>query len=493
MGWVRLGLVAAAVIGGTSIEWTWGAADVSGNRGGGGSACVVGGSDYPSCAGAKRCGFYVAASGGSDRSTGTSRQPFATIAHAQSVIENAAAGSKVLCFKAGIYNLTVPINLSSADDDTVWQFDPASGANTAILDGGSTSQSTGLVAMVTATGSGHAGAFGNPTGITFNGLKFQNPRDLAFKLNVNDSTFENMDIGTNHDNSEMGGFTPIVAISGTNNTIDQNYVHDTLSQGIASYAFDSDETIHGTVITRNVVLRAVQQANDGGAIYLNMRNSVPNGVMSRVTISNNFVRDYGNFRVQAEGIYLDDDSSNVTVTGNIVGPPNPTLGSGVINLLSLNGGYNNSVTNNILDLLRKDVAVNAEGPCGTGGTVSCSAPSAPNVIRNNIILSNFAGGSAITNFDCKGCEYDQNPASSMDWISISGNWYYNYGRGVEIANGNIVSDSRATHLNPGCSGYLYNLSSIPDGFIDVTAARSAGPLGQPTAFDIPMSTNRSCP
>lgn len=454
-----------------------------------------------SCAPAAPTNTFIVAKNGNDTWSGllpapngsATDGPFASLTKCQSAMR--ASGSTKSCsVRSGTYTLTASLDFTTQDNGETWQYYPPDGFNTATIDGGSSSSTTGVDVFTTNCCNGNAGATSNPTGLHFNGLKLQNGNTHLVAMNVNNTIFENMDIGFNH-NPGAGFNGQCISFNGTNNTFRTSYVHDCTSQGIAMYAFNASETINGSVIDRNVVLRTVQNVNDGGAIYTDMRSSVPAGVVSNVTISNNFVRDQGNSGVQAEGIYLDDDSSHVTITGNIVGPPSLNLNTGVINMVQLNGGFANIYSNNIIDTGRSNIGVNAEGPCGTGGTVdngnvvgNCGR-TAPNQITGNIILSKFAGGSTITNFDCNSCEYDQNPASSSLWLTISNNTYHNYGGGVEITNGNIISDSSPIHADPLCTGYLYNLGNLPAGFADVAAARSAGPPG----FVIPTSTNRSCP
>jgi hypothetical protein len=89
-----------------------------------------------------------------------------------------------------------------------------------------------------------------------------------------------------------------------NSTITNNYVHDIGSQGISSYAYYAGQSVNGTVIENNVVLRAVQRMSDGGAIYIDMQGD-PKG--SSYTIENNVYWNYA-----PGGLVF----SNGTITGD---------------------------------------------------------------------------------------------------------------------------------------------------------------------------------
>jgi hypothetical protein len=126
------------------------------------------------------------------------------------------------------------------------------------------------------------------------------------------------------------------------------------------------------VITANVVLRACTQVSDCGSIYVDMRNT-GYSIKQNVTISNNFIRDAGSGSNGGHDIYLDDDSSNVTITGNILGPS--ANADGDHSLLFMNGGSANNVQNNVLDTGFSATGgpnVAANNHCGDGGTISCS-------------------------------------------------------------------------------------------------------------------------
>ena len=440
------------------------------------------------------CSFFVASSGGNDANAGTSTAPFATLGKLQSVLRGAPTLSKIGCLKAGSggsYHLTSTLTFSTADNGETWQFDPASGVNTAIIDGGGSVDAVNLNGVA---------------GLKWNGVAITNVLGHVFYGGGGDNfTLENSELSFNHGSGACGdGFPPILCIGpGRNWKIANNYVHDTLSQGIGLFAFNGTDSIDGAVITGNVVIRACQSIADCGAIYTNMRSSGTNG--GHVTISNNFVRDWASSAVSGTGgvrcIYLDDNSSDETVTGNICGPPTRgALNTGNNNnsgAFIVNGGTFNTFTGNLVDL--GDSALIAVW--GGGGNSGNAAPGMPSAnvttFSNNIILFNFAGSlndswSGVTGF----AYYQAGPASSY---TIQNNAYIQYAAGGSVfTGGQVKSDSNPTTIPPssaGISGYLYGIAAgspptvPPVSFPGDTAAAAAGPF----TFVIPTSANHSSP
>ena len=282
-------------------------------------------------------GFYVSPTG-NDNNAGTLASPFATLARAQEAMENGSI--KTTYVEGGTYNLNSTLQLSSADNGETWQYYPANGVNSAVLDGGD-SVSAGIVAN-------------GVSNLTINGLTVQHFQTFGILVQSgsNSCVVENCNVGFTTDAS--GATTAGILIGGATNTIvANNYVHDTYGQGISVEAYYAGQSVNGDVVTGNVVLRAAQVLSDNGAIYTDMDQTGDAG--GHVTISNNFIGDYGAPGVAAvEGIYLDDNSSNVTVTGNIIAPPTEgAVGSGNDNnttAIEVHNGNDNHISDNIIDL-----------------------------------------------------------------------------------------------------------------------------------------------
>lgn len=440
---------------------------------------------------AQPCSFFVAASGGNDANPGTSAQPFATLGKLQSTLQGAVSLSKVGCLKAGSggsYHLTSTLVFTSADSGETWQFDPASGVNTAIIDGG---------------GSVDAIELNGASNFKWNGVEVTNVLGHAFFSGTNSDNFtlENSEISFNHGSGACGdGFPPMLCIGpGRNWKISHNYVHDTIGMGIAVFAFNSTDSIDGLVIDSNVVLRACQSIADCGAIYLNMRSSGING--GHAVVSNNFVRDWASTAITGTGgvrcIYFDDNTSNSIASGNVCGPP--TEGSisasndNNSGAFIVNGGTNNTFSNNIIDL-GDSSRLAIEGGSGNSGNPAPGMPSANvTTITNNIVLYNFVGPlndswSGVVGF----AYYQGGPASSY---TIKNNTYTNFASGGSVfSNGQVANDSAPLTVAPsslGCSGYLYTLTNSPASSPPISFAPIVGGWGPPN-FIVPTSNNHSC-
>jgi hypothetical protein len=444
--------------------------------------------------GALAPGFFVSSTG-NDNNLGTLASPWATIFHAQQVMRGNNCGTVPtgICLtyvRSGTYNLTSAISATSADNGETLQFYPPDGVNTAILDGGNTID--GIFQL------------NGVTNFTINGLKIQNPVALAvFCGNAcNGLTLKNSDISLNHSGNSalgFGGFAPILGLFGRNMLISHNAVHDAAGTGIGVYAFASGDSIDGTVIDGNAVYRIGQSVNDDGAIYCDMHANNLNG--GHITISNNYVVDYGASGVQSEGIYLDDDCSNATVTGNIIGPPNVnmnTFGNFRADIL-INGGCCNTFQNNLVDL--GATAADAgnwiygmSNNSGSGGSIPFTWTSS-NIFQNNIVISGYSSNSLTTR---DGVVYDQAGGTPTQFVSIQKNAYHNYGGGIEATNGTLVSDISPQHYTPTQLGLL----SCPNGVYavsggsTVTGAPVSFPLlptsWGPPGFTPPATPNHSC-
>jgi hypothetical protein len=435
------------------------------------------------------CAFWVASTGGSDSNSGTSAsQAFATLAHLQSALASTAQESKkVGCLTVGSsFTVSSAITLTSIDNGETWETDPAGPVNAATING------NGNIVFT------YSGA--NNT--TINGIKIlgcgvaciANPSSSRL---MSGNTIYASDISGNSGSGpgalQMSGVTWDNCV---NCAIKNNYVHNTTGPGITLAAYQAGESIDGGVISGNVVIGACSALSDCGAIYTNMFSAHTRG--GRVTIKNNFIRDQG-FATSKDaiiGIYLDDTSSHVTVTGNIIGPPC----AGCINTRSRNNtscflinddGYNgvpadetenDEFTGNICDLGAS--AMVQTGVLGGSG----------NSYTGNIVLSNFTG--ALRTCTSGLCGYAYIETNVATNLTLKGNLYVNYAPGGDVFfNGNSQGDSgpiRTTAAQLGCSGYLYVLAATSLAYSPrVNFPRIAGDWGPPQ-FAIPTSINKSC-
>jgi len=429
-------------------------------------------------AGALPCTYFVSPSG-SDANDGTSAsKPFATLEKARSAARHKR--SSAICLRAGLYRRTMPLELSSADDGESWRYNPPDGVNSAVLDGGG---QTDIIHIV------------GGSSITFDGIKMQNFRAIAIHTQggrnfgvapTSGNTVENCDIGFNTVTDwNSGAF--FSEGSSPQTMIRNNYVHDLGSQGIAiNTYFSPDDSVDGSVIANNVVIRTVQRKSDGGAIYVGMHGGSQD---SHVVVTNNFVRDYGAPGVSAAvGIYFDDNASNAKAFGNIVGPPiEGSVGPGHFGAgaFEVHNGNRNEIYDNIVDLgdSGRVIAV-----LWFHGGEPIDFGMAGNTFTRNIVVSSYTGRQRNNFGGVTEDSFIQNLGPAANYL-IARNIYHNYAGGVVNTAGTIAGDAAPSFMDPELSGETH---SVADGSpvlrspINFPApARGWGPPG----FTIPKADN----
>ncbi len=446
----------------------------------------------PESRGTLPCSYFVSPTG-RDRNDGTSATtPFGTLEKAQSAMRK--GNSKVVCLRAGIYKRKAALTLTAPDSGETWQYYTADGVDSAVLDGGGT-----LANGIT---------IDNTSNITIDGLKIQNTTHYGIYARASAGNISGLIIKNNelaNNTTAVGGAAQSVAMlvgsdvppRGISNvTVSHNYIHDQQQGAIMVLAYYSGTFATNVSVDSNVALNCALGQSDDGVLYADAQNNIPPGDsthgLTGVSFTNNFVRDFGGAGVvDVHGIYLDDYSSNVTVKGNIVGPKVVGGGASSTGIALIHNGQNNTFSNNIFDL----------GASGTEWAAvwysDAGNPMSGNGYTNNIVLMKFAGNPT-TNFGAaSGIIYWQNEQPPSNY-NIKNNAYVNYGGGTPNTSGQIASDASRQIYTPtqlGCTGYLYNLSAgssaflSPVSFVDVIAARKAGPPG----FTIPTSSNHSCP
>jgi hypothetical protein len=394
---------------------------------------------------------YFVAPNGSDRNAGSLSAPFLTLGKAQSAMQKSSTKSTYV--RAGTYDVAEPLALTAADNGETWQYYPPDGVDSAVLDGGNTI-SGGIIQLR------------GTSNVTINGLKIEHFVDYGINGVGGSKTpwgtvpvgsgnsILNCDVGFNTNTSWQSGG---IVLSMPNSTIANNYVHDLGSQGIVSSAYYADWSIDGTVIKNNVVLNAVLRRTDGGAIYTNMFSGVQT---NHVTIANNYVANYGSTvggGAQPHGIYLDDTTSNATVTGNIVAAATAGVTNGPSAFL-IHGGNNNTISGNIVDL----------GSSGYQGVVTWYYGGDPvdvgmrgNTFTNNIVISSFTGANHAPPFSGTSHAYYESTNDPKGYRYLIGNnAYWNYAAGGSIfSDGNATGDLNPTTQNPQLSDPIYTIAA----------------------------------
>ena len=440
------GTLAFTVAPASTGSGTGGSGSGSGGSGGSGSGSSgtltvgTGAGTAPSGA-----GFYVSPTG-SDSNPGTLAAPFATLAKAQQAMEGSS--TKTTYVEGGTYYLTSTLTLTSADNGESWDYYPASGVDSAILTGGGS-----LTTMI------ELGA----NNVTIDGLTIEDYGSFGIHHDVGANatalsgiTIENCDIG---DSTTTGTWqSGAIFIDNVNGiTVANNYIFNVQSMGIALFAYSTGNVLDNVSITGNVVVGAVQGMTDGGAIYVNDHSGYHG---SSLSITNNYVADYGSASSsRAAGIYLDDSASYWTVSGNVIGPPNPASpnSSQSCYAVEVNNGIDNTITNNIIDLGSTGNVYDVLWYYGDNPTTSLTGPSqSGETFANNIVISNFSGSDSPRE-DGTYAFYEN--SGSASGYTIDNNVYYNYGGGQMLTNGPVASDANPTTANPLLTGWDYVVST----------------------------------
>jgi hypothetical protein len=316
--------------------------------------------------------FYVSTSG-NDSADGSSAHPFATLKRAVSAMERSSTHTTYLA--GGKYYISSTVNLGSADSGMTIQSTPGSAA---VLDGrgslstliqlngatgvtlkGLTFQYTGSNSAAVLLNNAHnATIVGNLFSHTGEGLRLQGGSSSNFvsgnefdnsstsavevQNNSNNNQFDSNHInGTGAIGTKGGGFL----LHGANyNVISHNLVENTAGVGIGIENWDSTTVNVGNSVTYNTLhnTSASAASTDSGAIYMLGRSHVD----TKTVINGNYISGApqpfrsGSYIV---GIYLDDLTSGVTATNNIVATT-------ISRSFQIHGGFNITIRNNIFDL-----------------------------------------------------------------------------------------------------------------------------------------------
>jgi hypothetical protein len=399
--------------------------------------------------GASAC-YYISPVG-DDTNAGNSGAPFLTPEKAQSAMQG--GNTKCTYVQQGTYLRSFPIKLTSLDNGETWAADPANSTTlSAIFDGQRSITDIFLIL--------------GGSNITIDGLKMQNViyrgvgihGGTAFSVS-DDQTFNvTVGIASNNTvkNTEVYNVTApftggpafwntggVVAEGNVPNTqVLSNYFHDTGNMGMRiTNRNNSGDDISNALVQNNVVLRSMRAESDGGAIYIQDVSHTS----TNIVVKHNYIADYqGPSTTQGHGIYLDQATSNVTVTSNFV--RQFARGDEGTTAFIADCGNNINISNNIIDLgssakVAPFAFLNAgSGPCTTNTS---------NAFTRNIIVSDFAGNQTTHYFGAGGYSYEFG-GSISNLPSISNNMYFNAAGGQEITTGNYggSNDTSSIHADP---------------------------------------------
>jgi parallel beta-helix repeat protein len=362
-------------------------------------------------------GYYVSTTG-NDSGNGSAAHPFKTLDRAVSAMESSNIHKTYV--EGGTYNLSSTLNLDGADSGMT--ITAARGAHP-ILDGNHSLQT--LVSLnganhVTLKGLDFTGANGQAlildgassnrivgNGFAGNGegmlLRNGASKNVVSGNVVNHSSTSGIEFQDGSDGnriiSNVVNGTGAVETNGAgiyghgvdNNMIAHNLVKNTAGMGIGIQNWDSSTISIGNKILHNVVRNAntSPQTQDSGSIYLLGRNNLN----MHTVISGNYISGpttaAGGSGAHIVGIYLDDNSSGVTVTNNIV---THIISHG----LQIHGGNDILVKNNIFDLgsTGQSAVLFQNRASDVGGATMQN-----DVVTNNIIVSKSGSPTAFDNID----------------------------------------------------------------------------------------------
>jgi hypothetical protein len=411
---------------------------------------------------------YVAASG-SDGNTGTQASPFATLGAAIKAMEG--LGIHTVYLEGGTYAVGSTITLGAADSGD--QILAAAGTTPVLSATGGTAALLSLngASDVTISGITFQNAAANPqqaaltlTGASGNTISHDSFVDnaeavlLAAASSGNSLTDDLMAAssgsaievkdGSNNNTisydqingvgalTTQGGGVYVHGVSGL--TITHTLIENTAGAGITLADFAPGETtLSDETVTDNIVTNTGTDAttSDYGAIYDLGRT----GNLQNTLIEDNYVHGVGggNPNAHAEGIYLDDLASGVTVEGNIVDGLN-----GSSDAMEIHGGTNETVENNIFNLqsLGRAAIYFAAPPADFPGTAT---PFAASSITGNVITSDAANPAGAY------ADFDSTAYSGPLLTAIHGNDYWmTQNPGAAYPMGNLA-DSAPSTANPG--------------------------------------------
>jgi parallel beta-helix repeat protein len=301
---------------------------------------------------AQGASYYVSASTGNDTWSGLlatpsgADGPFKTLAAVQNAMR-ASSTNKTATIETGTYSIASNLVFTSSDDGETWL---ASSGETVILDGGGTGYISGTATTFTFEGFTIQHTGSSPDG---QALHWSGAGPSTFRWNTFVSCavncFGGQMSGTTFDSNTTtgagtGGFHGAVVFwyGASGNQITHNLIQNSNEMGISIQDGPSDPVTNNNIIDRNIVTNACTATSDCGGIYIFEANHAGTGNQ----ITNNIVSLVGGSSwttTAGKAIYLDDEVSNIVVTGNVCW----RCGEWAV---QIHGGDHVTMENNIFDL-----------------------------------------------------------------------------------------------------------------------------------------------
>jgi hypothetical protein len=289
----------------------------------------------------------------------------------------------------------------------------------------------GLTFQNLGVGPNGGGMYLSGSGETIQGNTFLNSLDSAISgASLTNSLISNNTVNGQSPGNFDGTSNEYAAMlfwyGSSGDQITHNLIENAQGGGIQFSAGPTDPANNNDIIDSNKLINVDTSTFDNGAIYLDDRTHTATGDQ----ITNNVIDGNGNGQNNDEtkGIYLDDLTSNVLVSGNLLYGNVGEYG------IQFHGGNKNTIQNNVFDLSSGEtLGLYQDDP--TWGQYGMTS----NDFKSNIVY--YTGAAPSPQW-----EWAQSD-TSMAALADTGNLYYS-ASGAAISNSGPIVDSRPYYANP---------------------------------------------
>jgi hypothetical protein len=286
--------------------------------------------------------FYVSPGGNDDNSGQSPSLPFRTLEKARAAMRELGLKPFTTYLEGGLYPRAQVLNLTDYNDQNkAWI---SYSGQTPILDGdGKVTQGINIEA----------------SGVTVTGITIQNFSQSGLFVKYCDNILIDdnkiFNIATPDWRTDVLG-SSIFLLRVKKSMVIRNHIDGNKATGIQVNGGGAGDDNSDVVVSHNEIHNTCAAVNDCGAIYFRDLGHVSR----RQRIDNNVIANFGSRSNEDVAIYLDDETSNVTVSENIV------YGAGTYAVL-IHGGDHNVFRNNIFDVSRVDKLGLYQDDVGSGG------------------------------------------------------------------------------------------------------------------------------
>ncbi len=412
--------------------------------------------------------FFIAPTG-SDANPGTQAAPFLTFEAALAAMQGST--TKLTLARGGLYPRTASIKFNDSSNTAIGGPGPKTHDNgvtfmrfpgeVPVVDGGGSVTDLWFLDYHTQRVTIQGFEIRNclNSGVHLNGYRTATDEGTILGCVVQDNYIHDIangvsNVGAGNTGGVRGSFAT------RNNIVRNNRIENTFGPAVSFVAGGTNETIAGNQMLNNICRNNNQSGQpDTGALYILDRGH--NAISTdQVIISNNYVENPGG-GAATKGIYLDDHSSYVTVSNNIV--------RGVMkNSMQLHGGDHVTFSGNIFD-----ISGTAEQPFYAQEAVLSAGPTnfgmGSDAFTGNIIYcaTSWHGGD-LWLFETDG--------QVIALPAVSNNLYFC--TAGPLPNTGAVVDASPKSVNPNFTNASIGDYSFTDGGAAVAAAIGFSPINQ---------------